>query len=188
MFSFSPCHASAFRTGTFAARWISTAFRTTKALLLSSHHLGTVTLSQPSFRIHRTDSCAHTHVHGIVCTVKHTRWTERGCRSCAFTPRLNTTNSEPACECVWLRRGLRSRPLSPQSLRCVCVRFDFTHCHCLFVVSETTKNQRQAAGYVSGAASVCTDSPKENSSGIRSSEMIWNVKNVTLNKHEVWSV
>lgn len=78
---------------------------------------GPITLSQPSFWIHRTDSCAQTRAWRCVHR-KHTRWTDVGVGVALFTPRLITTNSERVC--VTPEGTEVTAPLTTVTALCLC--------------------------------------------------------------------
>lgn len=89
----------------FAARWISTALRTTKALpppppravLFFSFHYGTATSPQPpDDPSPQTDRLSHAHVHASVCTKKENLQTHTGqtgvSRLCFYAVPLSTNS------------------------------------------------------------------------------------------------
>lgn len=125
MLSLLSCHCVLFRTGTFVAQWISTAFRTTETLSSSpplvtglSHGL----LHQTTFPLDPEDRLAHKRVHDSVCTGS-TRWTDFGCRSGVLT-RLLLTTSECVFVCVCLRLSRRSEVIvTLKCLMCLCVSY-----------------------------------------------------------------
>lgn len=132
--SFLSCHASPFRMETFAARWISTAFRTTKALpppppravLFFSFHYGTATSPQPSDdpspQTRKTDSRMHMCM--PVCAqkkkiCKHTL-DRLGCRGCAFMLYL-CRQTATECACVTQEETEARVALTTVAVLCLCL-------------------------------------------------------------------